>query len=93
MTATSQLPSATGRHSKRPRRHSERPPRHSELDSESIYRNKLAHNVADRYLLSSIAGAVDDDIEGVIWKFEGKNKRVTGGLYGELLELHTRFST
>jgi hypothetical protein len=53
----------------------------------------LAHNAADRYWLSSIASAVDDDIEGVIWKFEGKNKWVADDLYGELLELHTRFST
>ena len=54
-------------------------------------RNVLAHDAADRYMINSTVEAAEEDIEREIWKFD-ENKRVAGDLYGELLDLHSKFS-
>ncbi|MEJ1341192.1 MAG: hypothetical protein RPU14_03840 [Candidatus Sedimenticola sp. (ex Thyasira tokunagai)] len=54
-------------------------------------RNELAHRAADTYMVNALVGMSEEEIKGELWKLE-ENTKMAGDLYGELLDLHTKFS-
>jgi len=54
-------------------------------------RNELAHRAAHTYMTNLLVNETAAEIRQELWKLEA-NTRVAGDLYGELLELHTKFS-
>ena len=54
-------------------------------------RNELAHRAADTYMVNALVGINDEEIEPELWKLK-ENTTVAGDLYGELLDLHSKFS-
>jgi len=54
-------------------------------------RNELAHRAAAAYMDNALVGASDEEVKRWLWKLE-ENTRMAGDLYGELLDLHTRFN-
>jgi hypothetical protein len=53
-------------------------------------RNELAHKAADTYMVNALVGTTDEEIEPEFWKLI-ENTTVAGDLYGELLDLHSKF--
>lgn len=54
-------------------------------------RNELAHRAADKYFKTVLTGGEFNNIDIEMWKLK-ENKIVAGDIFGELLDLHTKFS-
>ena len=55
-------------------------------------RNILAHDAANRYMIDAMVGITEEEMQKELWKLNS-NKMLAGEIYGELLDLHTRFTT
>lgn len=62
----------------------------SKLIGFSKDRNALAHRAADTYMTNLLVNQNGAETEQELWKLE-ENTKVAGDLYGELLDLGTKF--